>query len=442
MLFIPVYLLIVVVVTNRYFAGLFFRLLRRERFDEALVGYEPSVAVVVPMYNEGPGIYDTIVSLLAQEYPAHKLVVMVVDDCSTDDSYTWARKAERQNPERVRVLRNPHNMGKRRGILHAVRELDAEIIVSVDSDVVVDRRAVRELVARFVSPEIAAVGGRVSVINPHENWLTRMQTIKYHFGYFYLKNLERAFRSVLCLSGCLTAYRRHVLIELEPVLEDRNILGVPIKYGEDRFLTRQIVKAGYQTLTTLDARCWTVAPNTVAKYLSQQLRWRRSNFVDFMLGIGHVHRLHPCVSLHYYSLFALQVTYPLMLVQSLWQGKFWALSAVHLMVLGGLGAVYYMDTRQLPEAERVHPLWFLSLGVVMPVTYLVQNILAFWTLDSGSWETRNHVASEPALDGLALERVTADGVSLERGSVLPAPSGSRSRGPAAAAAQAWSSRAK
>ena len=32
------------------------------------------------------------------------------------------------------------------------------------------------------------------------------------------------------------------------------------------------------------------------------------------------------------------------------------------------------------------------MGVVMPVTYLVLNALALWTLDSGSWETRGHVA--------------------------------------------------
>src|SRR4051812_16865760 len=284
MLFIPVYLLIVIVVTNRYFAGLFCRTLSRG-FDARVEGFEPEVSVVVPMFNEGKGIYATILSLLEQEYPEEKLRVVVVDDCSTDDSFAWARKAEALHPARVRVIRNRHNMGKRKGIAHAVREVDTEVIVSVDSDVVVDRRAVRELVSRFTSPRIAAVGGRVNIINPHENWLTRMQTIKYYFGYVYLKNLERAFKSVMCLSGCLTAYRRDVLLELEPVLEDRNILGVPIKYGEDRFLTRQIVKAGYQTLCTLDARCWTVAPNTVAKYFSQQLRWRRSNFVDFLLGL-------------------------------------------------------------------------------------------------------------------------------------------------------------
>lgn len=391
MLFVPIYLLVLIVLTNRYLAGLFFRHLRGKRFDETVnAGYEPTVAVVIPLFNEGPGIYRTVISLLRQHYPAAKLSVTVVDDCSTDDSYAWAQRARRACPERVQVLQNPHNMGKRRGIARAVRRLDAEIVVSVDSDVLVHPDAVRQLLRRFIRPEIAAVGGKVNVVNPNENWLTRMQTIKYHFGFCYLKNLERAFHSVMCLSGCLTAYRRRVLLELEPVLENRSVLGVPIKYGEDRFLTRQIVKAGYQTSCTMEAQCWTVAPSTLSKYFSQQLRWRRSNFVDFLMGLSHVWRLHPCIALHYYSLFAIQVIYPLAIAESLIFGRFWSFAAAHLLLLAGLGAVYGWDTRKLPARQRVHPLWFLSLGILMPVTYLVQNLLSFWTLDSGSWETRNH----------------------------------------------------
>jgi len=56
--------------------------------------------------------------------------------------------------------------GQAQGINHAVRESTAEIIVSVDSDVIVYPTALRELVARFVSPEIAAVGGRVMSRTP------------------------------------------------------------------------------------------------------------------------------------------------------------------------------------------------------------------------------------------------------------------------------------
>jgi N-acetylglucosaminyltransferase len=394
MTFVPIYLLIVVVMTNRYLAGLFFKAIRGRCFDQTTNTEIPSVAVVIPMFNEGKGIYDTIVSLLGQDYPEEKLSVTVIDDCSTDDSCHWAKKAAALHPKRIQVLENPHNVGKRRGIARAVRQITAEIVVSVDSDVLVDRGAVRELVRRFVSSDIAAVGGRVNVSNPNDNWLTRMQTIKYHFGFTYLKSLERAFRTVLCLSGCLTAYRRSVLLELEPILEDRNVLGVPIKYGEDRFLTRQIVKAGYRTVCTMEAKCWTVAPSTLSKYFSQQLRWRRSNFVDFLMGLSHVWRLHPCVSVHYYSLFAIQLVYPVVLVQSLVLHEFWALVAGHLLLLAALGAIYAIEVRRLPPEQRVHPLWFMGMGIVMPVTYLVQNVLSFWTLDSGSWETRSHVAAE------------------------------------------------
>ena len=269
----PVYLVVFLVFVNRYVLGLFLRRVRRRVFEEVDEAYEPTVAIVTPLFNEGRDIYDTIQSLVRQRYPTEKLSVVVVDDCSTDDSYQWACRAAEQHPN-VTVLRNAQNMGKRLSINRAVERTEAEIIVSVDSDVVLDEQAIRMLVRRFTSPDLAAVGGRVLVRNPNENWLTRMQVVKYFFGYEYLKNVERAFQTVMCLSGCLTAYRRSVLLELHPILEQRSILGVPIKYGEDRFLTRQIVKAGYRTMLALDSVCHSTVPNNMSKYFSQQLRWQ------------------------------------------------------------------------------------------------------------------------------------------------------------------------
>jgi cellulose synthase/poly-beta-1,6-N-acetylglucosamine synthase-like glycosyltransferase len=388
--------LIFLVFLNRYFGGLWLKKFKGAAFDAKREGYEPTVTVVIPLFNEGEGIYHTIRSLLAQEYPPEKLDVIVVDDCSTDDSYAWARRAEAESGGRVQAIRNPYNMGKRRGINNAVRHATSEIIVSVDSDVIVEKNAVKRLVARFTRPQIAAVSGRVNVSNPNENWLTRMQTIKYYFGYEYLKNLERYFSSVMCLSGCLTAYRRHVLVELEPILENRNVLGVPIKYGEDRFLTRQIVKAGYQTTITLDAVCWTVAPNTLTKYFAQQLRWRRSNLIDYFCGLSHAWRLHPVVAIHYLSLFAMQIACPIFIVDNLVAGNFWELAAFNLQILALFGSFYWWDTRKLPADKRVHPFWFLPAVVVMPVVYLLYTPLALFTLDSSSWETRGKPQASPA----------------------------------------------
>jgi cellulose synthase/poly-beta-1,6-N-acetylglucosamine synthase-like glycosyltransferase len=390
-------LFIFIVFLNRYVFGLYLRLARGKKIDQKIEGYEPTVTIVVPLFNEGSSIYNTIQSFSKLDYPKHKLSVTVVDDCSTDDSYEWACKAARDF-QNVRVMRNPTNMGKRRGINRAVRDATSEIIVSVDSDVIVYPTALKALVARFTSPEIAAVGGRVHVSNPNDNWLTRLQTIKYFYGQEFLKNLERGLDQVLCLSGCLTAYRRSVLLELDPILERRNILGVPIKYGEDRYLTHQIVKHGYKTRMTMDAFCFTKAPRRLRDYFSQQLRWKRSNIVDYLVGLTHAWELHPLICIHYLSLLLLLFVYPFVIIRHLVDGSFFDLAFIHLQVIALFGMIYYFapSVRKLPPWLRVHPIAFLPMTVLMPVAYLLLTPLGLLTLDTSSWETRGHGAAPAA----------------------------------------------
>ncbi len=402
---------------NRFIAGVMLRFFKRKTFDEADYSFQPTVTVVVPMYNEGREIRRTIASLLALDYPAGKLEIVVIDDCSTDDSFAHASAMIDDSGGKLRVWKNRKNLGKRQSINRAVMESRAEIIVSVDSDVVVDRNAVRELVARFTMPEIAAVGGWVDVRNKDDNWLTRMQTIKYFFSYHFLKNLEWSFRRVMCLSGCLTAYRRDVLVELHPILENREICGVPIKYGEDRFLTRQVIKAGYLTTMTLKAVCWTAAPTSLMDYFSQQLRWRRSNIVDYAGALSHVWRLNPVIAVHYFSLFAMLIAYPALLLTAIVEGSLFSMLARQVVVVTLIGVAYWWKARKMP-IERVHPLAFIPIALILPVIYALMTPLALFTLDSGSWETRDHDEDEDEADDTDDER-TADAVVVDAAPARP-----------------------
>lgn len=390
--FFPIQLLFVLVIINRYVLGRWLRRVKGADFDRVDDTYRPSVAIVIPLFNEGRGIHDTILSLLEQEYPQDRLQIVVVDDCSRDDSYAWACRAA-QGRENVRVLKNETNVGKRRAINRAVRATEAELIVSVDSDVIADKRAIVELVRRFTSPDIAAVGGRTYISNANRHWLTRMIEVKFFFAQEWLKDLERTFLTVMCLSGCLTAYRRKVLIDLEPILEKREILGVDIRYGEDRFLTRQIVKAGWRTVYTTRAWCFTAAPDNLAGYFSQQLRWRRSNLIDFIGSLSHVWTLPPLVAVHYLSQLVLLIAYPVVIFENVVNGSLMDVLVTHLFVVAALGAIYAVEARKLPNPQRVPASSFLPLVVMMPVTYALFTPLALFTLDSSSWETRG--ASAP-----------------------------------------------
>ena len=389
-------MLALLVFINRYLAGVLLRLLRGKNWDKTRDDYEPTVTVVIPMFNEGEAVRETLASLLESDYPRDKFEIVCVDDCSSDNSYDIAQEIARKSGGLLRVIRNRTNLGKRRSINRAVRACESEIVVSVDSDVVVDASAIRELTRRFTEDRIAAVGGWVDVRNKHDNWLTRMQVIKYWYGYFFLKNLEWGFRRVMCLSGCLTAYRRHVLVELEPVLEQRSILGVSIKYGEDRFLTRQIIKAGYLTTMTHAARCRTFVPTKLPEYFSQQLRWRRSNIVDYSGAVSHVWKLNPFLAIHFFAQFALLVAYPITVIRALSAGWFYEALQLHLYLLACFGVYYWFRVRKRPAAERVGPLALLPLALLMPITYALLTPLALFTLDSGSWETRGHGADDKA----------------------------------------------
>jgi hypothetical protein len=299
MLRVLIQLLAIVQLVNRYLSATF-RASGRGRGDETVDDYEPTLTVVIPVFNEADAIQDTLRSVLASDYPREKLRVVCFDDGSSDDSWQRARAVAAED-DRLSVVRSPVNVGKRLAINRVVREVDSELIVSVDSDVLVEPGAIRQLVRRFARPSIAAVGGWVDVRNKHDNWITRMQVLKYWYAYFVAKNLEKSFHHVMAVSACLAAYRRSVLLELMPILEERAVLGVPIKYGEDRFLTRQIVKAGYHTTSTLEARCRTFVPATLAEYFNQQLRLQprveadpagRHQLLRGRVGAGALSRRH------------------------------------------------------------------------------------------------------------------------------------------------------
>jgi Glycosyl transferase family 2 len=68
--------------------------------------YQPAVSVLMPCFNEGKTVYETIASIAKCNYPAHKFEVIAQDDCSVDDSYEWMLKARQAQAQRD-LLRTP-----------------------------------------------------------------------------------------------------------------------------------------------------------------------------------------------------------------------------------------------------------------------------------------------------------------------------------------------
>ena len=218
------YVLIALVFFNRYMVGSLVRLRKGPRVEPT---EWPGVTVTIPCFNEGVTIYNTVRSLASMDYPPDKLFIHVVDDASGQETRDALEKALADTPN-LKITFREKNRGKRLNLIDAVQEAKTDLILSVDSDVIVEPDTLKELV-RHLIPSLVAVGGVVRVVNPDVNLLTRVQEVKYYVGYEFLKGLENRFYRVMCLSGCLTLYRRHVLLEVEHDLIHRNFLGQDVK---------------------------------------------------------------------------------------------------------------------------------------------------------------------------------------------------------------------
>lgn len=393
-------LLVLIVFTNRYVLGSLLRLAdkRAEKAYNVDPPEWPTVAIVVPVFCEGASVLQTAASFAALDYPRDKLSVIFVDDCSTDDTYDHLEECCRRYPW-MQLTQNPHNMGKRLGIKNAVLKIDSDLVMSVDSDVIVDSNVVSELVRHMYASGADAVGGCVFVSNADETWLTRMQAVKYWVGYQFLKNVENAYSHVMCLSGCLTIYKREAMLAVDKDVESRTFLGDEVKYGEDRFLTRKIVERGYKTRLCFTARCFTKAPTNMGAYLNQQLRWRRSNMIDLITAIPHLHRFNPFVLIHYVSMGTLLFFYPLFLLAKTMEMQFVLPMLAHALLVTIFAVCYEFSKSALPEFARTSGLWFLVMAAVFPVVYLTMTPLGLFTLGTTSWETRGAAKSDNASIG-------------------------------------------
>jgi hyaluronan synthase len=236
----------------------------------------PFLTVIIPAYNEGQMVARSIDSAATAHYPNERLEIFVVDDGSTDDTWEHIQLAAARHPNLVTALRFPRNSGKRAALEAGFRKARGEVLVTVDSDSVIDPRALLAIAAPFRDPQVGAVAGKVDVLNRSQGLIPRMLQVRYFFSFDLLRAAQSVYGTVYCCPGALTAYRSSVVREVLDGWVAQTFLGVRCTYGEDRAMTNFILAAGYDTVYQRNAVVRTVVPWTYRKLCKMYLRWDRS----------------------------------------------------------------------------------------------------------------------------------------------------------------------
>lgn len=131
----------------------------------------PLVSVLTPVYNYDGYLARTLDSALAQDYPAERIEIVIVDDGSTDATPDVIAEYEAAHPGRIRALRQ-ENQGFIAATNATFRAARGELWAFLDSDDVWPAHKISEQVDILRRrPEVGAVYSDTELIDPHDRVL-------------------------------------------------------------------------------------------------------------------------------------------------------------------------------------------------------------------------------------------------------------------------------
>jgi cellulose synthase/poly-beta-1,6-N-acetylglucosamine synthase-like glycosyltransferase len=271
-------------------------------------GLAPPVSILVPAFNEGPTIVDTVRALLALQYTA--LEIVVINDGSTDETLARlvAEFGLRRTPRvywqqlKSQPVRGIHwspahpNLwvldkanGRKADAINAGINLASSPYVSViDGDTIIEHGAVLALMHAILphSTNTVAAGGTVRIVNgcrlegTHAvhvglpaSLLARAQVLEYLRSFLFGRVGWGELRSLLIVSGAFGVFRKNALVEIGGFRHDT--------VGEDMDVVVRLHRRGresrraYSIAFVPDPVCWTECPETLQGLRRQRERWQR-----------------------------------------------------------------------------------------------------------------------------------------------------------------------
>ncbi len=192
----------------------------------------PSVSIIIPVRNRPQEIRACLTSLAKLNYPAEKIEILVVDDCSSDTTPAVIREF----PVRLLALKMHRQASFCRNI--AAGHANNEILAFIDSDCEADPDWLLDLTPVFREKSIAAVGGMIDsfyTINQLDQYEKVQSSLTISSWYKRSNELDRFFY----VPSCNFLVRRNCFKALGGFKNDLHV-------GEDVDLCWRIQNSGLQ----------------------------------------------------------------------------------------------------------------------------------------------------------------------------------------------------
>ena len=237
--------------------------------------YLPRVAIVVPAWNEGAVIGESIDRLMALEYPPENLRVYVVDDASTDNTPdVILAKAAIYLGQVFHLRRDKGGEGKAHTLNHGIRVILQddwmEALLIMDADVVYLPESLRKMTRHLADPKVGAVSAYIREGSADKNYLTRFIGIEYILSQPAARRAQNVLGAQACLAGGAQLHTRENLLAIGGQIDTSSLAEDTITTFETQLRGREVV---FEPLAIVHAE----EPGLISALWKQRLRWARGN---------------------------------------------------------------------------------------------------------------------------------------------------------------------
>lgn len=228
------------------------------------------VSVLIAARNEEKNIARTLDCIVAQDFPAELLEIIVVDDHSTDRTAVIVSSYADRRVKLIKLNEGDKlNSYKKLAISRAIAEASGEIIVTTDADCRMGKKWLATTISYFERSGAMMLSSPV-VYSEEISYFERLQTLEF----LYLIGLGAAGigngHPTTC-NGANLAYRRDVFYTMGGFNGIDNVAS-----GDDELFLHKVAEKHADRIRfckSRDAIVYTDAKPTLRSFISQRKRW-------------------------------------------------------------------------------------------------------------------------------------------------------------------------
>lgn len=232
------------------------------------------VSIIVPVRNEAAHIQQCINAVLAQDYPQHLFEVIVIDDYSTDDTYTLAREIQHDN---LLVLNLAKYFGdaaekvpnKKKAITIGVKNAKGQLIVTTDGDCTMGESWLNTMVQYYLQHNYKFITGPV-MLTPAKGLLGLFQQIDVINMLGITGGTIANGYPTMC-NGANLLYEKKAFMEVDGYKGNTDI-----PTGDDIFLMQKLEMVFPKSIGFIknsSACVYSTPEQTFTEFVAQRVRW-------------------------------------------------------------------------------------------------------------------------------------------------------------------------